>query len=226
MRKDLLAVAIILLLAGVITISVTANVKEEKIIENTQVARKTASDLDNTASSWSISGNFTKGRKLHVIIQPGKNWMAEPAPGYDYLDLPVSISDPQGGETRVKVTFTTDPFGIHDLQIESVEMVSDGGGLTFEESNKIQTINGTDFYNEAGGIVNYYGVYNVTVYRSMGVTTPPSILGLDSLLIEVEYPYWFVTVSGAGLIVIGVSLLIWVRKSPQRKRIVKRNQRS
>lgn len=227
MRKVLFAVAMLLLFSGVIIVSATANIRQEKIIETTKVARKVASVLDEAASSWSISGDFTKGRKLHVVIQPGRNWVGESAPGYSYIILNVSIRDPQGGETLVRVTFTADAMGTYSLQIDRVEVVSDGGGLTFEESDKFDTVNGTDYYDELWGIVNYSGSYNATVYRAAGVFSPPSILGLDSLLIEVEHPYLYVTVLGAGLIVISACLVIWGQKSSHAKRrIVKANQKS
>jgi hypothetical protein len=229
MRKDFLAVALILLFVGMILVSATANIQEERTLENTEVARKVGNDLNATASSWSIAGDFTKGRKLRVVIQPGDNWIPEPAAGYDYLNFNVSIRDPQNGVTWLKVTYTKAAIDVdvHTLSIESAELLVDGGGLTFEESDRLESATGTNIYDQIWGIVRFSGRYSVTVYASIGVYGPPSILELFSLLNEVQRPYLLVTVLGAGLIVAGACLLIFGQKGVQhKKRTVKKDQKS
>lgn len=225
MRKGLLVLGIALLFIGIIATSGAANIHEEKIISREEVDRKTATMLENM-TSWSVSGSFSKGEKLGVVIQPGRNWMGEPAPGYHYLILPVTIRDPWGDETKLKVKFTTDPFGIHPFGFDSVELVSDGGGLTFEKSDETETIIGTTYYQGISGIVNYDGVYNVTVHRAIGVFGPPEILKLERLLTEKVYPYWFVSPMGVGFMVAGVFLSILARKSPRHKRRLKASARA
>ena len=219
MRKDLLASSLILLFIGIVTISVAASIRAEVIVSRDEVKEVTGSQLDKTASSWSISGKFSKGRKLRVVIQPGELWRGEPAPGYAYLKLPVSIYDPQGGQTNVTVVFTmpVDPYSNIYLQFDHVELEHKSSGLTFEETDKIDTVNGTEYYNDLAAIVEFDGTYKVTIFRAPGVGDPPSIFKLESLVVEWRYPYLFAIVAGGCLIFAALLLLIWTWKIKQPK---------
>lgn len=218
MRKDLLALSLILLFIGIVTISVAASIREEVIVSRDEVKEVTGSQLDKTASSWSISGKFSKGRKLRVVIQPGDLWFGDYAPGYAYLKLPVSIYDPQGGQTNVTVVFTmpVDPYSNIYLQFDHVELEHKSSGLTFEEIDKIDTVNGTEYYRDLAAIVEFDGIYNVTIFRA-GVGDPPSIFKLESLVVEWRYPYLFAIVAGGCLIFAALLLLIWTWKIKQPK---------
>lgn len=220
LRKNLLAVSLVLLFIGVVIVSATVNAKRRVKIDSEVLAERFGWQLDKTAGSWSISGNFSKGRKLRVVIQPG-DWAGEPAPGYAYMELPVSIYDPHGGETRVKVVFTqpVDPFSPTSiLQFDHVELESKGDGLTFEDIDKVETRNGTDWYNDLWAIVEFDGNYTVTIFRTFGVTEPPDIFKLESLVVGWEYPYRFFTFAGGCLIIVGLLLLLmWIRKRKQPK---------
>jgi len=222
MRKGLLVLGIVLLFIGIIAASVAANIQEEKIISREEVDKKTATVLRNM-TNWSVSGNFTKGRKLYSYIQPGGDWRAtDPEPGINFLRIKVTIRDPNGGETELKAIFSSDPIAPEPkLQPHAVQLVSNNGGLTFEKSNELETIDEVTYYNEISGIVSLDGPYNVTVYPTFGTIGPPSILGLQSLLAEKRYPYWFVISMGIGFVVAGVFFLIWARKSPRHKKRLK-----
>lgn len=224
MRKELLVLGIALLFIGVVATSIAAGIQEENVISREVLDWKNALMLDNM-TSWSVYGNFSEGRKLRVVIQPGRDWTGEPAPGYNYLNLPVTIRDPKDKETRLRFEFTSDPMGEGHLQPSSVEVVSNGGGLTFEKSDELETINGTVYYEELVGIANYNGVYNVTVGRTVGVWGPPEILELQSLEVEKVYPYWFVVVTGVAFMIVGVFLWIWVWKNPKNKKRLKAGSR-
>jgi len=221
MRKELLVLGIALLFIGIIATSVAANIQEEKIFSTEEVDKKTATMLRDMAS-WSVSGNFTKGRKLYSYIQPGVNWRAsDPGPDINFLKVKVTIHDPNGGETELKAIFSSDPLAPEPvLQPHAVQLVSNNGGLTFEKSNELEKIDEVLYYKEISGIVNSDGPYNVTVYPTFGAsrTDPPSILGLQSQLTGKEYSYWFVIPVGAGFVVAGVFLSVRARKSPQHKK--------
>ncbi len=197
------------------------------MISREQVDRKTATILENM-TSWSVSGNFTKGRKLYSYIQPGRDWRAsDPEPGIHYLRVKVTIRDPNGGETELKAIFSSDPIAPEAiLQPHAVQVVSNNGGLTFEKSNELETIDEVIYYKEINGIVSHDGLYNVTVYPTFGTFGPPTILGLQSLLTEKVYPYWLVIPIGVGFVVAGVFLSIWARKSPRHKKRLKASARA
>jgi len=224
LKKIFLYAALVLLFIGIIAIFGTINMKSEIVDWDNKetLARKTGSELDQTAGSWSISGNFSSGRKLRVVIQPGPLWQAQEVTyQYAYIKLPVSIYDPHGGETKVNVVFTkpTDPYSKQEnLQFDHVELISKSDGLTFEEADKLETRNGTDFYNDFWAIVEFDGNYTVTVFRTWGVFDPPAVFRLESLPIWWEYPYWFVTVAGGCLVFIALLLLlmiIWKSRQPK-----------
>ena len=224
LRRELLVLGTVLLFIGVVATSIAVGIQEENVLCSDRLDHKIAYDLKNM-TSWSVYGNFSEGRRLRVVIQPGRDWIAEPAAGYNYLNLPVNISDPNGKDTEFIVEFTQDPYAEHNLQPSSVEVISNGGGLTFEKSNELETINGTVYYEELAGITNYRGVYNVTVGRTFGVFGPPEILDLYSLEVETVYPYWFVIVAGVASMVAGVFLLVWVWKNPKNKKKLKTDAR-
>lgn len=209
---------------GTIAASVAANIQEEKVASREEVDRKTATVLREMAS-WSVCGNFTKGRRLYSYIQPGKDWRAsDPEPGVHFLRVEVTIRDPNGGETELKAIFSSDPTVMEPiLQPHAVQLISNNGGLIFEKSNELETIDEVVYYREISGIVSYDGPYNVTVYPTFGAprNDPPTILGLQSLLTEKLYPYWFVFPIGVGFVVTGVFLSIWARKSPRHKKRLK-----
>ena len=218
MRKDILASSLILLFIGIVTISVAASIRAEVIVSRDEVKEVTGSQLDKTASSWSISGKFSKGRKLRVVIQPGELWRGEPAPGgYAYLELPVSIYDPQGGQTNVTFVFTqsTNPFSqVDHLQLDHVELEHKSSGLTFEETDKRDIVNGTEYYRDLAAIVEFDGTYKVTIFRAPGVGDPPSIFKLESLTVEWQHPYLFAIVVG-GCLIFAALVLLWIGKIKQ-----------
>lgn len=211
MRKELLVLGIALLFVGVVATSVAANIQEEKVV---------SIDWEKKPIRvWSVSGNFSKGRKLRVYIAPGKDWRGEPQGGMDIVNFSVTICDPQGGKTELRAIFSSDPFASEPkLQPHAVQLVSNDGGLIFQKANELETIGETVYYGEISGIVNYDGPYNVTVYRTFGIFGPPEVLGLESLWVEKEYPYWFVIVMGVGFMVAGVFLFMWAWKSPKHKK--------
>ncbi len=219
MRKDLLVLGVILLFVGIVAVSTAANIEEEKIVLRETVGRKTASELINM-TDWSVSGNYSKGRRLRLVIQPGNDWMAEPAQGYHYIIVNVTICDPEGDKTQLRVEFRKDAMAVHNLELFSVEIISSCGGLTFEKSNEL-TINGTTYYWEISGVANYDGVYNATVGKSWGTFGPPEILKLESLVVERSNPYWLVIPVGVGFMVAGLFLLVWVWKSSKHKKRAK-----
>jgi len=217
MRKELLVLGLALLFSGIIATSMAVNIQGEKIISREPATSKHAIDLEN--QPWSVSLNFSKGRKLYAYIVPGKYWCGEPTPGMNILNLSVTIIDPKGSETRLRVIFSSDPLAPEPkLQLHAVQVVSNEGGLVFEKSNVLETTDGTTYYREISAIVCYDGSYNMTVTPTFGTLGPPAALGLQSLLIEKVYPYWYVILMGVGFMVAGVFLLIWVWKNPKYKK--------
>jgi hypothetical protein len=212
LRRELLVLGIMLLFIGVIATSEAIGIQEEKTISK---------DWGKTnPNAWSISGNFIKGRSLYSYIQPGKDWSAEYQGGINILNLSVTIQDPEGGKTKLRAVFSSDPLASDPrLQPHAVQVVSNDGGLTFEKSNELEKTDGTINYEQIRGTVTYSGVYNVTVYRWGAFTpSPPALIGLQSFLTEKFYPYWFVIVAGVASVISGVFLLVWVWKNPKNKK--------
>ncbi|MDH5448227.1 MAG: hypothetical protein OEX01_04400 [Candidatus Bathyarchaeota archaeon] len=216
MRNEWLVFGIILLFVGLIVTSAAVSSQQEKVVSRDDVDKKL--DLLTNATFWWIAGNFSKGRRLYLSMQPGPGWTAEPPSVYEMylLKVPVTITDPHGEETRLFAIFGTDPKSTQSdvVRFWGVNLTSNDGGLIFEKSNEFQMV-GITYYQEISAIVTIDGVYNATVNRNIGVWSPPSILLLQSLLIENEYPYWFVIPIGIALMIAGVSLSIWVTKHPK-----------
>lgn len=218
MRKEWVVFGIILLFIGLIITSATASIQQERINARVELDHKTDStDLFNNVSDWWIAGNFSRGRRLYLNIQPGRNpeWTTEPPTLHNLiypLYVPVTITDPHGGETKLRVIFGSYPSDLEQhVSFWAVNVTSNDGGLIFEKSNEWQ-IDGITYYQELRAVVNYDGIFNATVHRALGMWGPPSILSLESLIIEIEYPYWFVIPIGATFMIVGVFLSIWATK--------------
>ncbi len=219
MRRELLVLGTVLLFIGVVATSIAIGIQEENVISEDWA--------ETNFNAWSVSGNFTKGRKLYSYIQPGDFWSAEPQGGINILNLSVTIRDPEGGKTELRAIFSSDASAPDPkLHPHAVQVVSNDGGLTFEKSNELEKIDGTICYKEIRGIVNCDGVYNVTFHGAGPYTPlPPAVIGLQSFLTEKFYPYWFVIVAGVASMVAGVFLLVWVWKNPKNRKKLKTDAR-
>lgn len=215
----MLAFGIILLFTGIIAISATANLEEEKVISSDPVDRK--------KHSWEVSGNFSRGKRLKLTIAPGKHWyfFAEQTDEYDFphLIVQVTICDSLERKTELEAIFVPYP-GSESLDLLAVKLISNSGGLTLEKSNEIELTNETGYYKEISGIVNCDGIYKARV-DSVWLPNPPAVLTLYCQLIKKEHPYWFVIPMGGALIVGGAFLSMWAAKKPKHKLELKKEKR-
>lgn len=214
----------VLFFAGFALTLVVANSQQERIIS--------VNTINEARDTWEVSGNFTHGRRLISSITPGKIWLyfLEPTDEYsfDNLVVPIIIVDPYGGRTELEVIYasaTPHPTtGEPRMDLFLIKLVSNAGGLAFEASNQKDVINGTYYYNEISGIVQYDGAYKVQVDNSTFGAGPPMKLNLEEVSFVKEHPYMFFVPVGVIFMGAGVAMPVWKarkRKSRRRPKLIK-----
>jgi hypothetical protein len=99
MKTVALSLGVILIFAGVIVASISAQANEKT--HNELV--KEAEDLPS--GEWIISGEFERGDRLVVYFTPPNRGDAGPVPA-EPPEFRVYVYDPVGGNTTFNVTFT------------------------------------------------------------------------------------------------------------------------
>lgn len=221
MKKGLVIIGILLLLAGLVSIS-TSNVKQNKIDEQPpKVAQET----------WNISDNFQKGENLTLAFQPGWDWNLYPylppdvvpniPPIYEVKQFTVNITNIDAGQyTLIDVTLgrpaeegPRESF----LRIYEIDIVHHGAIRIGDSPEQIT------------GTAKNDGVYQVNCwltpshvidqYANGTITNrkvnPPAELRLVRTIIEDKNPYGFLLPVGGTLSIAGVILSVWGAKTHQ-----------
>lgn len=194
MRKTVLGLGVLILLAGAIVFSSSNQFLESP--ENQMVNRR----QELPYGSWSISTYCSEGEKLLVQF-------TRPQVGA-YPDDPkmiVNITDPYRGNTTFQVIFIiTELTGRAEISL-----LDEGEGMIVENP---------EF--EVGGVTVYDGNYTVYVYTEAKALARlyyddavlPN-LQLFKVYITREYPNRAFLPVGVGLLIAGLALLVWSVKS-------------
>jgi hypothetical protein len=206
MRKNILALGIILLFIGIITFSISFSA--EKTEKNQLIKRKE----DLPIGKWEISAQFNKGEKLLVFFSrvQEKNLIVD---GTAIIDI--NITCPKGGNTTFRVMFTDTYHPYANITLKSKD--NDNGLIVNYPLEGI------------GGIAEYDGLYKVYVYSYSYLEFnyfPPNgtlpWLELYKVIEEKNYPYLILLPVAIALIIAGVSLSIWAAKTPKRPSRIKK----
>lgn len=216
MRKDVLAIGILLILVGaVLTACHSASVKVNVNKVVTGVEKK-----------LSVSGYFNSSQVLILGILPGKYW-----------DKPIFEHSEEGIPAhKIVAVHVIDPH--NDTGVFEVHFVEQGffyqWSVVNQSSGFTPTINETSWLLE--GIAQLSGNYTVTialVYPSLNKDPeytqipleedPPAKMELITLKLETTYPYtWFLPV-GIAVVIAGILASAWsIRKSKTSKKFRKK----
>ena len=218
MRKDVLAIGIILILVGaVLTACHSASVKVDVNEEVNGVEKK-----------LSVSGYFSSGQTLILGILPGNYW-GKPIfePGWEgvpaHKDVVVHIIDPHNNISVFDVYFVEQGF------FYQWRVFNQSSGFT-------PTINETSWLLE--GIAQLSGNYTARIafvgpslnkdnpeYTPVTLEEdPPAELKLITLKLETTYPYtWFLPV-GIAVVIAGILASAWsITKSKTSKKFRKKD---
>lgn len=215
MKKSWLISGISLLLIGLIVTSVMATWQEQKVI-----SRRT---VDGGLDKEEVSGNFTHGNRLSLVISPAQDWsmILDETDEYPFKHFAadITIVNPYGGETQLEAIFVSPPnyqTGKTSLTLFLVKPLSNNAELIFEKSNEKTEVNGTTYYNSISAIVKYDGFYNVSIYPV------PHALNLYEETLGKEYPFLSLVPVGVTVMAIGAIQSGWTLKKHKAKRHVKK----
>lgn len=230
LKKVLLIVGIILLLCGTVITPWAVLVRSVEPITDPYPARQ-----EPVTNSWSISANYSAQQRLILKIAPGKDWamyagvtgeydMGTGMPT-DVLLVHVVVTDPKGGNTKVEVVYIAYESEGQQMQrtlfIFADKILSDGGGLAFEEQYIQQRVNSTILLQppkapldgQFMGITNYEGKYELTILQNESDTpNPPSSLTLYKQPVKFVQPFLLIAPVGCVSIVAGGYAAILGRK--------------
>ena len=188
-----MAFGFILAFAGIITASISVQVRENKQSFLVQEHK----------DSWGTTGYFEKDDKLIFTFNPTPlEEELNPFPDGQTATVNVEIVNPYGNKTVFKIVFSR--VG-ENLAPPEFSVVSNEGSLIVSEP-----------LEEVGGFVRYAGDYlaNITSRYNWG---PPRTVQLYGEIVEKEYPYLFILPVGITLISVGGSLSVWGAKRSKRK---------
>ncbi len=191
MGKASLAFGIIILFVGVLICSASNSSKENP--------GEIPVGIQN---GWETSGYFDERNELLVWFTAPKKDMVPDG----WQVVVVDIFDPNGGKTRFVVSFKNGVF-------DHINVSSYDGGLIVSEPP-----------TGVGGLTQCSGNYTACIdpeanpLASLYYPQGPPKLELLKLVVEKEYPYRSFLPVGIVLIVVGISLSIWSRRSLKRKR--------
>ena len=213
MKKSWLISGILLLLTGLIVTSVMATWQEEKVVSWRTV--------DGGRDKQEVSGNFTRGNRLSLKISPAEEWsmILDETDEYRFKHFAayITIVNPYGGETMLEAIFVSPPNPqAQGLTLFLVKPISNDAELTFEKSNEKIEVNGTIYYSSISAIVNYDGLYRVSVDPA------PQALSLYEETLGKEHPFMFLVPIGVTLMTIGAFQSAWTLRRHKVKRHVKR----
>jgi hypothetical protein len=225
MGKQVLAVGIILILAGLVMVSYSN--KGEKDVQSKAV--------NYALNAWNVTADLEKDDKILVEIRTSTTWWADenlqwepwsPTEGgppsgavlYGTLD----IFDPDGNLTRFIITWTPMisattqlPYGLAFFNITVLQQDGLDPTILYRPADNA--------YDSIGGVVKKSGTYNVTLWGIFpSRTDPPSYLGVFKGIATMKHPYVALLPGGSVVGVAGAAISIFGLRSEKRKNIVKR----
>jgi hypothetical protein len=207
MRKWASAVAIIILLAGVLSM-LASRTSVEYANPTIEVAKLVGTSEKPILIGANVTGYFSEGEKISVRFNHNLSF---PMPEEVFIGF--SAIEPSGYETRFEFELTALPpdfvtIGILNLTVTQI------GSLVFDNSSK------STFVATATQKGNYTCVYRSPWNGSIRA------LFLEKLTSTLVYPNAFLLPTGATFLIIGILLLVWgAKSSPKRKRSVIRKKR-
>ncbi|MGQ9690833.1 MAG: hypothetical protein ACUVQY_06150 [Thermoproteota archaeon] len=223
MRKMWVVLGIILMLCGFI---VTSYGNAPKEIPNL-IGQPKQSSINAT----SIGDYYNRTQKLLLGIAPGKDWYLFTDTSDEFVEggklipvvsVTVMVIDPQGKTTHLEAEYRV-VEGTESIALLVVKVYNKSDGLilkTFYHNwtdSFGNTYTGEYLYErEIGGIVNFDGLYTITV-SLLGPPIPPSRLTLYKYRIDVVNERWFLFPVGGALIAFGGVMSIWAARSTPRK---------
>ncbi len=234
MKRILLITGVILLITGIIVTPWAVLIRSVEPITDPYPARQ-----EPVTDSWSISANYSAQQRLMLSISPGKNWAMFAGPSEDYqmgagiqtsvLLVYVVVTDPNGGKTKVEIVYIAPEAEGQQLErtlfIFADKVLSDGGGLTFEEEYITQRVNSTilmwppktPLVGQFMGITNYEGRYELTILQNISDTpTPPYTLMLYKQPVKFVQPFLLIAPVGGVFIAVGGCATMLSRKKAER----------
>jgi hypothetical protein len=207
LKPGILAVALILLLVGLIFLA----------IFNVSVTSFNETMLEHKESAREISGFFNQGEKIILKFWPNEKWkdapFETPLPDIDYphVFLYFNVTGPQNVNASFEVTIIRTEFNSTPYVYQII--VLEHGRLT-------ESIASTNKTMEIGGIVNQSGNYTA---RFEGVFPPiqppgnlPESLTLYKGIPQESLPYTYLLPIGVVMIILSFILLIWNIRTSKR----------
>lgn len=214
MRSTPLSFGIIILFVGLVVFSISNQFTET--FESVRVKESNAEDLPY--GEWKTSAHFERGERFWLRFSGPK---LEGVP--NHVELVINITDPEGGNTTLKVNFRMKTAG-PELNVtvksksESLEVddsdfgdfsdsPEDFGGLALLDGNYSASIDAYSPY-----VAGYYYPPNATLpYMEFWKRVPIRTYGNSQ---------WLPV--GGALIIAGLLLSVWAVKSPRQTRRSKR----
>lgn len=210
MRRIVLAVSVIFLLAGFILIASS----------NVSVINFDETVLDHKENAREISGYFDNGEKIIVKFWPAHEWREVPMEpptkdvNYPHLFLYFNVTGPQNDNASfevaiVRLAFNTTPY------VDQIKVL-DAGSLKVSMQSNNQT-------KEIGGVVNHSGNYTAVIVGTFPHAALPQSLTLYKGIPQKIYPYASHIPIGSTMLIFGSVLLIWSRRSLKKQKFHKRS---
>jgi len=191
-KRIFMGLGVIILFAGVIIFSLSNSPPVEK--EDVVL-------IEELRETFDISGNFDKGEKLLVFFH-APNWDGPyPIPDPDSAIVDVDVLDPFDNKTEFRIQFNRRQNP--ELWLRS----NDTGGLDV-----------TLPLEGVVGVTKYTGEYKAHIIEKAAMYynfSPPPVLRLFKVVMEVDYPYRNYLPVGAGLAVVGVAVTVWGARAPE-----------
>lgn len=180
--------------------------------------------VGKTERQWSVSAPLQKSDRMVVEIRQGINWSIGPFEPPDYeggpylLGVDIDVKNPLGNTTKFFLILASRPPN-PILTIWSIEILRQGGGLNptpfYDEKTKT--------YHQIGGIVEYDGMYNVTVVNIYPPRyDPPTYLGIRKEKTATENPSIHFLEGGIVMVVGGAIAMLIGLRSPKHRAPPKR----
>ena len=250
MRKEWLALGLILIVAGLALLSFSRTV----VSNDNYIVKASVDNLANINEGrpmeLSVAANFSTGQRFFFNFTHGRFWGLsydqqhglEPAntnfaPGWTILPfktLEVDVSTPSGDvvDCEVYLVGAIKPLAVSYLNVSTDFTPLSEGNLTFSNTAAVQ------------GLVEHSGLYTVTVtdiepyvQRSAGlqynissdptIGDPPSNMSLYNVETVETRPFFSAFVAtGAVLLTCGVSISVWSARSKGRRHLTKYSKTS
>lgn len=216
MKKWVLALAVIILLSGLILLSNSNLAKED---------RRTV-DINSAAENWQVSAQYPSGDDVILGITKGENWdliFADPSNSDLEVSFNITVEDPNGGHSLYQIfyvgpgpQYTPDPGSMdYPMTMTKVEHLA-GDCLTGDPQIMSEEL--IKF-----GRAKEDGIFTVKILReTLWTSGTPESLTLYRELVKREFPQAYLFPWGLGLISVGtVTTFLGIMSSKPKKHKVK-----